>query len=625
VPAELYLPSLDVPTLWAAIESAAEQARIGLYVANIDPPPRVLYVNRRAAEIAGRLREDMIGQLPWSILRDQDQQLVRVMIERPAGAPAAAMELVVQRPDGREVPIMLATTRMQTAAGLLSFGYFRDISSERVAMEALRRSEARFRLLVQAAPDGVVILKRGVIVFINPKAARLLGTTIDYATDKPIGPFLPDEDAALAEQRIAAMVRDGIELPPSEYHIRADPSRVVEIKSIVCEWDGGPAVLALARDVSERKAIERRLIESDRLAAIGTLAAGVAHEINNPLTYAQLCAQLIGRTLETVELPEHVARDIRDYLADIEHGIKRVASITRALRSFVTAHDNDAAGPVDLDAVVTRALKMVGNDIRHVAELVRESAAVPPVLGQEARLEQVIINLLINAIKALPDEPGRHHTIFVGLAHSDGHVTLTIRDTGAGIPAAVLGRIFDPFFTTREVGHGMGLGLPLSKSIVEAYGGTIDVASIEGVGTTVTVKLRAAAPVRRTEPEAPLVTARRRMRVLVIDDEALIRSVLVRILAPEHDVDTAASGQEAIGLIRSSNYDLILCDVMMPGMSGLEVYRTSAPAMADRFVFMSGGTIGKVITEQLDQLPNGRLAKPFTAEQVLQVVAARER
>src|SRR5678815_5003674 len=270
-------PPLDGATLWRAIESAAEQAGFGVYVSHIDvQPPRLLYVNPRAAEI--------IGRLPWIMLREQDHALVRAAIERPTGAPPMTLELEIERPDGKIVPIELAATRISADFGVLSFGYFRDVSNDREAMAALRRSEARFRFLVESAPDGVVILKRGLIAFMNPKAGRLLGVAPDEALGRPIASFLPPEDARRTGERIMAMLTKGVEFPPSEYNVLADRTRIVEIKSVVCEWEGSPAVIAFARDVTERKAIQRRLVESDRLAALGTLAAGVAHEINNPLT-----------------------------------------------------------------------------------------------------------------------------------------------------------------------------------------------------------------------------------------------------------------------------------------------------------------------------------------------------
>ena len=205
-------------------------------------------------------------------------------------------------------------------------------------------------------------------------------------------------------------------------------------------------------------------------------------------------------------------------------------------------------------------------------------------------------------------------------------MTLTIRDTGIGIPRAVLGRIFDPFFTTREVGHGMGLGLPLSKTIVEQYGGTIDITSVEGIGTTVTVQLRAHETNKAaTPPKRKAISPAGRWRVLVIDDESLMRVALVRILDAQHDVLSAASGEEALALIASLPFDVILCDVMMPGMSGIDFYRRLAvtdPVLAAHVVFMSGGIMGATAADDLDGLSNPRLAKPFSVDRVLEVVAA---
>ena len=616
--------SLDAATLWNAIESAAAEARIGIYIAQIDvQPPRILYVNSCAADIVGRPAAELVGREPWSMLVGQDQPVVRASIDRPEGSPPALLEITVVRPNGTQVPITLAATRVRSAIGLLSFGYFRDISHERQTLEALRQSEARFRFLVEAAPDGVVILQRGTIVFMNPKAAQLLGTAIADAVGRPIASFLPATDAALAGQRIAAMIRDGVEFPPSEYGVLADPARSVEIKSIVCEWHGAPGVLAFARDVTERKAFQRRLVESDRLAALGTLAAGVAHEINNPLTYAQLSAQRIARVIDTIELPDDVRATLRNHLEDIRHGIQRVASVTTSLHSFVT-RDDDAAGPVELDHVLSRALKMVDNELRHTANLVLDTTDVPPVIGNALRIEQVLVNVLINAIKALSPSAGASHEIRVGLAHAGARVTVTITDTGTGIPPAVRDRIFDPFFTTREIGHGMGLGLSVSKTIVEKYGGEIEIESTENVGTTVRVHLRkfsgGSTIVANPEPAPSRVP---RLRILVVDDEPMICEILHRILREDHEVTMATTGQAALAALADTNVDLILCDVMMPGMNGDELHRritAEHPDMRDRIVFMSGGAMGSEIEELLEGLPNPRLAKPFRVEDVLAVV-----
>src|SRR5262245_52389447 len=210
-------PPLDGATLWRAIESAAEQAGFGVYVSHIDvQPPRLLYVNPRAAEIMGRSRGGLIRALAWRMLREQDRALVGAAIDRPTAAPQLTLELEIERPDGKTVPIELAATRIRADFGELSFGYFRDVSVDREAIAALRRSEERFRFLVESAPDGVVILKRGMIAFINPKAASLLGVGRDEALGRPIASFLPPEDARRTGERIMAMLTKGVEFPPSE-------------------------------------------------------------------------------------------------------------------------------------------------------------------------------------------------------------------------------------------------------------------------------------------------------------------------------------------------------------------------------------------------------------------------
>jgi PAS domain S-box-containing protein len=619
------LASLDGPTLWRAIEVATEQADIGVYVAQLDAPaPRILYVNACAARIVGRPAAELIGQAPWSILRDEDKPIVRAAIDRPADAPATVLELIVQQPDGKQIPITLAATRIHAAIGMLSFGYFRDISQERETIAALRQSEARFRFLVETAPDGVVILQRGIIVFSNPKGAHLLGVeSVEAALGHPLADFVPPGDAALAGERIAAMLRHGTEFPPSEYGVLADPTRAVEIKSITCEWNGEPAILAVSRDVTERNALRRRLVESDRLAALGTLAAGVAHEINNPLTYATLSTQRIARVIEGLELPDDVRETLRGHIEDIRHGMRRVASVTHSLHSFVS-HDDDEPGPVDLQSVIERALKMVDNELRHAARLVYTPAPAPAVLGNSSRIEQVLVNVLINAIKALPAGATTHHEIRVSLAQQADRVTVTISDTGSGIPDAVRGRIFDPFFTTRDIGRGMGLGLSVSKTIVEKYGGEIELDSTENVGTTVRVHFRkhAGAPIRVEEPPPPPQVPRK--QVLVVDDEPLICQILERILRDEHDVTVATTGQEALAALSRQQFGVILCDVMMPGMNADELHRRISaehPDMEQRIVFMSGGVLGTEIENLLDGLPNPRLAKPFRVEDVLELVS----
>lgn len=332
-----------------------------------------------------------------------------------------------------------------------------------------------FKELVEQAPDGVVILEAGHIVFINATAARLLGVEQAAAIGKPIAAFLPPEEAALAMQRIGRMMATGEESTPNEYGVVGHPDRIVEIKSMRWRWEGRAAVLAFARDVSERKALDQRLINADRLAAVGTLAAGVAHEINNPLTFVRLSLQLIESAL--AKHPPALA-SVTAMLRDAEYGVGRVASITRSLRMFARADDAEP-GPIDVVAVFDRALKMVDNDLRHRARLVRHAAEVPWVIANASRLEQVFVNLLLNAIQSLRGSKDDSITVEIS-TRGPREVAVVVRDTGCGIPAAAADRVFDPFFTTKAFGEGMGLGLSVSKNIIDAIGGRIELVSTGG-------------------------------------------------------------------------------------------------------------------------------------------------
>ncbi len=607
--------------LWSAIETAAEQAGLAVYVARIDShPPRMLYASSRAAEIVGRPQGDLAGMLPWQILIPEDQHRIRELIGRPPGAPPMHISVTVQRPDDRLVPIELATTRIQTPGGTFSFGYFRDVTLEHETASALLQSEARFRFLVEAAPDGVVILVDDQIVFINPRATRLLGGSEGAdLVGRTLGEFLPPQDVALVRERIAEMVRSGKEMPPHESRTLASPAIVVEIKSVVCQWDGVQAVLAVARDVTERKTIERRLVEADRLAALGTLAAGVAHEINNPMTYALLAVQRIERTIANLDLPEAARGSIRGQLGDIEHGIGRVASITRSLRAFARP-DEAVPGPVDLGEVLRRSLQLVAHELRQRATLGVALPEVPWVIGTASRLEQVIVNVLTNAMQSLPESGA--HQIAVNLGHDGDQVTLSVRDTGCGMTAADRARIFEPFFTTRPLGEGMGLGLSVSKTIIEGFGGTLAVASSQGVGTTVTIVLRVHAGPRAEALPAPN-SERPRHTVLLIDDEAVLRRVFGEILSKHHDVTAVGSGPEALAALREGEFDVIVCDVTMPDMNGCELYRRIAsehPGHERRVVFITGGTFTRDVDDFLAATPNRLLTKPFNLESILSTI-----
>jgi CheY-like chemotaxis protein len=242
------------------------------------------------------------------------------------------------------------------------------------------------------------------------------------------------------------------------------------------------------------------------------------------------------------------------------------------------------------------------------------------VIGNASRLEQVLVNILINAIQALP-ETGDHQ-IAVTLVPAEDRVTLAIRDTGRGMTPAIRDRIFEPFFTTRAIGEGMGLGLSVSKTIIEGFGGTIAVSSAPDAGTTVTLGLKVHVGPRPEIPPASCEPATRR-RVLLVDDEPMLRNVFSKLLSRHHDVVTSASAAEALVALVGSEFDVIVCDVMMQEMNGCELYRTIAaeyPGFERRVVFITGGTFTRDVDDFLAATPNRVLTKPFNLESILATI-----
>ncbi len=617
--------------LLRAVREAADRLEIGVCILNMADPERVLYVSEYAATIFGRRRGELEGGSPWVILAPEREaeERARFAARGRGEAPPISFETDVLRPDGTRIPVVFAMTRVVTSDGPLTVAFLRDVSARVAALETLRQSEARFRSLVEGAPDGIVILERGRITFMNELAANLLGFASPAAAlGTSITQHLPDEDAALAGERIARMFATGVSHEPHEYRVKGHPDRVVEIKSILIDRDGTPAVLAFARDVSSRKQVERELLRADRLASVGMLSAAVAHEINNPLTYVQLCLQFLER-----ELPATVEGELRarvlEQLHNARQGVGRVATIVRDLRTFARA-DDEAPGPVDVVACVERALKLADNDLRHRARLVREFAAVSTVRGNASRLEQVFLNLLINAAQALPDgDPARDEIRVSVCADGDERVVVTVSDSGEGITAAARERAFEPFFTTKPIGEGTGLGLSVCRSIVEQAGGSIAIDAVVPHGTSVRVGLpvfrgasERAAPVAATAAKTSPV----RLRVLVVDDEPLVRRVLAVVLSRHHEVVLAEHGRAALDAIATGErFDAVVCDMMMPEMNGMELHgqvAASDPDLSRRFVFITGGALVPKIQAFLERVSVATLYKPFEVEQVLVHVAA---
>jgi ligand-binding sensor domain-containing protein/signal transduction histidine kinase/CheY-like chemotaxis protein len=388
---------------------------------------------------------------------------------------------------------------------------------------------------------------------------------------------------------------------------------------------------------------QAQLVQAGKMAAVGTLAAGVGHEINNPLAY--IVSNLEYASLEVGALvrelpPEQSGERLKDMdraLREALHGAERVRRIVQDLKTF-SRGDEEARGPVSLQAVLESAAKLAGNELRPRARLVKDFGDIPLVEGNESRLAQVFLNLVINSAQALPEGRASENEVrLVTRREGADKVVAEVHDTGSGIPQEVLSRIFEPFFTTKPVGVGTGLGLALCHRFVTSMGGEIGVESEPGKGTVVRVTLRAAAPlapplpVQAPAPVAEASTPRPdalRGRVLVVDDDLMVSSALRRTLGREHDVEVVVSARAALAKLvapEGAELDLILCDLMMPELTGMDLHAevsAAAPAVAKRMVFITGGAFTPAAREFLEKVENPRVEKPFDSAKLREQVRA---
>ena len=357
----------------------------------------------------------------------------------------------------------------------------------------------------------------------------------------------------------------------------------------------------LAARLGELKAAQEQLVAADRQVSLGQLAAGVAHEINNPLAYVSSNLQFVRKELVTAG--PRAERDWLEAIDEAVEGCQRVRFIVQSLKAF-SRSDEETLEPVSVEEALDAALQLGQNEIKHRARLVKQVDDVPRVMGNAVRLGQVFLNLLINAAHAIDPGASEKNRITLRVFRAaDGRVGVSVSDTGCGMTEEVRLRLFTPFFTTKPIGQGTGLGLPICQGIVSRLGGEIRVESALGQGSTFTVLLPAAlgdAPAASEEDDSTVITELTavirppdRARILLVDDDALVARALKRGLSRNHEVDVASGGAAALELLeRGERYDLILCDVMMPEMTGMELFETLRqrwPQVADRVVFVSGG------------------------------------
>ncbi len=517
---------------------------------------------------------------------------------------------------------LLARVRRAVKAALGARRAIVELSEQqdllRASYQALLDSRRDFRVVIDSVPNGVMIHRAGVILYANPSWSTTLGFD-------PVGRRVSDLVVASARDGFEALIVAGAARDDArpEIEFRCADGHVVTLEVYPAkdvDFDGSPSSVLVAHDVTEKKELHAKAALAERMASIGTIAASVAHEINNPLTYVTDNLRSLREALSSAT--STVAReDLAQMAAEAAGGAERVEVIVRDLKTFSRV-EADVLGPLDICATLESTARIAASEIRQRARLVFEFEAVPLVVGNASRLSQVFLNLLINAAHAIPEGHVEDNEIRVAARADGGRVAIEVRDTGTGIAPENLARIFEPFFTTKQLGVGTGLGLTVCHTIVTAMGGTIVVESVLGKGTTVRVLLlrakEEALPPRSIRPSlAPL---RGPIRILVVDDEPLVAKALTRVLRG-NQITVAASGEAALAALASASFDVVFCDLMMPGMSGMDLFERVRPEQRPSFIFTTGGAFTPRAQQFLASVPNRRLDKPFDPKRVLRMLA----
>ena len=606
------------------------------------------YVSPACRALLGVEPSALEGRSGWELIHPDDRSttLERLTVAARSGEAPASIAFRALRSDGSPVWVEANVRPFHDDAGGVEEIWFvlRDISQRREAEEALRRSELRLKQVIDGLPEAIAVLRGGRLVFVNRAKVSYLGyERAEELVGRSLADLVhPEDRPGLAEplQRRLREVR----------FVRREGEVVTaEVVMQELEFDGAPALLVSARDVSERKQMHARLLQTDRMVSVGTLAAGIAHEINNPLACVIANLDCVAEDLPALSadvrqwqdqaLPQHEipARtalatrlaDLDDALRDARDGAERVRRIVKDLRTL-SRGDDDRRAPIDVEALLESSVNMVWNEIRHRARLTKKFAEVPPVEANEARLGQVFINLLLNAAQAIPEGHADRNEIRLAIVCDGGRVIVTVGDTGAGIAPEIRARVFDPFFTTKPIGVGTGLGLSICQSIVASLGGEISFESEVGKGSQFRVSLLAAG--ERPLPvqgQTALLATTRRARILVVDDEPMIGTSVRRSLGNDHHVVAVTSAVEALEILESGQrFDLILCDLMMPVMTGMDFHSRLAaldPAQLERTVYVTGGAFTPRAREFLDQIENQKIDKPFDLQQLRALVRARLR
>ena len=616
-----------------------------MFVGLMTPEGIVLEANRPALEAGGLKPEDVLGKrfedTYWFAFSAESRRRMRATITRAAHGDASRYDMQVRVAHDQfiDVDFSLQPLRDESGAVVFLVPSATVITQRKEIENALRESTEKFHQLADNITDVFWIRSPDMrqVQYVSPAFERIWGRSAEslYANPRQWRDFIAPEDRERVESAFATLTGD-IPSVDIEYRItRPDgETRWVRSRGFQVRDAAGNLIrlIGIITDITEPRRLQAQLMVSDRMASVGTLAAGMAHEINNPLAAVianlDFMVESLGRAVED-EAPEGstprrnawLREELKGPLEDAREAAQRVRFIVRDLKIFSRTPGDEPPAAVDVRPIMESSLRMAWNEIRHRARLVKDYEPVPGVRANEARLGQVFLNLIVNAAQALPEGRAEHNEIRVRTRLAGARVVIEVSDTGPGIPPEIIGRIFDAFFTTKAVGVGTGLGLAICQRIVTDMGGELTVASTVGKGTTFCVSLPVAreedsvAAVPPSAPVDPTPLIVRHGRILVVDDEEILLRSVKRILSKDHEVVATAVASEALALCAAGEtFDLILCDLMMPDMSGMELHEELsriAPEQAAKMIFVTGGAFTTKALQFLSETTREHIEKPF--------------
>jgi two-component system cell cycle sensor histidine kinase/response regulator CckA len=601
--------------VWTAVEQAPDAIEL------TDRHGRLFHVNAAWETFSGWSREEIVGKTVGAVFRDpveplHDPAFYQFTMARLHEGKPWLGALACRTRDGGRAFCEVHVGPFGDPGAKGHFAVRREVTHRLERDEALAVAHSQFRSVLAALPDGAAVLREDRVYFANEAFLDLVRRDEQSVIGRPYLDFVAPEDRSLLRQaagneivRVRVITSDG-------------SMRIAEIsKAGAVSFEGRPSTILMTRDTTDERLAQEQLARAEKLSALGMLASGMAHELNNPLGYVVLNLEMLRERAET-NLDEQTSEALREGI----DGVKRIQRIVAELRGYTGSDGPGPPEPVEVATAVTSALHITQNEIRHRARLERQHEDGLFVSVRKGQLVQVLVNVLANAAQAIPEQDGREHCISVRSSRrADGMVEIVVADTGTGIPPEQLPQLFAPFTS----GRGAGMGLAICKRIVDSFGGQLSLSSEVGKGTLVTIVLPSPDLTPRTaasllDPGETPVPERRRLRVLVVDDELPLARALSRVLRG-HEVLTVHDGHSALAamLDPSRSFDVVLCDLMMPGLSGSDLFleaRRQRPELASRFVFMTGGAFTEGGRAFLEKLGASVLTKPFDPAQVLRRV-----